>query len=63
MNCEVFNCRQDITHGNLVCINLDKVDVFKGTTQKVKMLVSVCDNCISKYKAEDRVRGSIDVEA
>lgn len=62
MNCEVFNCRQEIRHGNLVCLKLDKIDVFSGKVERVKMLVSVCDGCISKYKYEDKVRGSIDIK-
>lgn len=62
MNCEAFWCNREITHGNLICLDLIKQDIMTGAQHKIKMLVSVCDECIKKHKYENRVRGSVDIK-
>ena len=61
MNCEAFWCKKFIKEGNLICLDLNGIDIKTGVTKKIKMLVSVCDDCIKKHKYEHKVRGSIKI--
>jgi hypothetical protein len=61
MNCEAAFCLKPITEGNLMVLDLKGVNPMTGQVKPIKMLVSVCDYCIKKFKAEKKIIGSIKI--